>query len=259
MKTHLSKWAGRLYIVLAVKIAIVAILLTALRVTFISVEKYKESTRQWLSKEYSIDVNFNDFSSGVDFSGVYLSLNDITVPASKDFPYTFSVKHLFVHIDLLASISELRLVFQSVSLVDSNVDLTLLPRKKESSSAEINQLSLSGVPDLFLRQLKTFSVKNLNIEYVNQVGQVQTIVVKELSWLNKGDVHQGVGKASLENTNGAHTLEFVIDLNSEDSHHLTGEIYAHADRINAVNFLKTKINPNAQLLKAGLSFESWLS
>ncbi|MCK5817724.1 MAG: hypothetical protein KAH18_00425, partial [Psychromonas sp.] len=58
-----------------------------MRILFVDVEGYKEQAIDWLAAEYEIDANVDGISAGVDFSGVYLSLNNLTFLEGDRLPF----------------------------------------------------------------------------------------------------------------------------------------------------------------------------
>jgi len=232
LKQFTFKWLKRFYILIAVKLFIFATLLTVLRILFISIDDYKEDAVAWLVSEYNIDLSVEDISAGVDFSGVILILNDIKLLDSDQLPFSLSVKHLFLHLDLWDSILQ-----QNKSL-----------------------LTLDSLQTVFLQQLSKFSIKESELHFTDQFGNNKTIAIEKLRWLNEGGKHQGIGSATIPNRLAKNELTFVIDLSGEAGeldNPLAAELYVEADNFNISDYLIDTVNPNAQVLKAVLGFQLW--
>ena len=243
---------------IAVKLFIFATLLTVLRILFISIDDYKEDAVAWLVSEYNIDLSVEDISAGVDFSGVILILNDIKLLDSDQLPFSLSVKHLFLHLDLWDSILQQNLNFKNISL--QGVDLAIKENRGEEKKSDKSLLTLDSLQTVFLQQLSKFSIKESELHFTDQFGNNKTIAIEKLRWLNEGGKHQGIGSATIPNRLAKNELTFVIDLSGEAGeldNPLAAELYVEADNFNISDYLIDTVNPNAQVLKAVLGFQLW--
>lgn len=264
MKQFTFKWLKRLWALIAVKLIIIAVLLTATRVVITSVNDYKIQFIDWIADEHNINVSIDKISAGIDFSGLILTLKEVRFDDADDLPFDLELEHLFLHLDFATSISQQRAVFNDISIKGANLTLKpfYLQPKNETTTADEQQseLTLDSLRNIFLSRLSSFSVKDSTFQFTDHLNNKKKIYIQDLSWLNQGDRHQGIGKAALLSTPGKNTLEFVIDIegNSEDaSDKLAGKIYAYADNVNAAEYLTPQINPLAQLKMAVVSFKLW--
>ena len=232
--------------------------LTLLRILFMSVDDYKEDLAAWIAGEYNINLSASNISAGVDFSGLIIILNDTELADSEDLPFVVTTKHLFLHLDFWESLLERTVNFDRISL--QGVELTL----KKSQDAEKKTVqplpTTDSLQTVFLQQLDQFSVKDSHIYFKDHLGVDKTIVIENLRWLNNGDIHQGVGSASLPESLGDNSLEFIIDLSGEKGdpdNPLRGELYVEADNLNIGDYLIDRVNPYAQIDEAVLGFQAW--
>ena len=234
--------------------------LTLLRLIFMSVNDYKEDLATWIAGEYNINISASDISAGVDFSGLVIILNDIELADSEDLPFVLTTDHFFLHLDFWESLVEQTLNFNRVSL--QGVDLTLKESQEKSveTKSEKLLLTIDSLQTVFLQQLDKFSVKDSRIHFKNHLGIDKTIVIENLRWLNNGDAHQGIGSASLPESLGNNSLEFIIDLSGEKGeadNPLQGKLYVEADNLNISDYLIERVNPDVQIDDAVLGFQIW--
>ena len=253
MKHFTFKWLRRFSVLIAVKLFILALCLTLLRILFISVGDYREHLATWLKDEYHINLSTSSVSAGVDLSGLVVIVNDIELKDSSDLPFFLSSDYLFLHLDFWDSLVEKRFVFSRVSL--KGVDLTVKNREQKTPSSEQSLLTLDSLRSIFLQQLNQFSITDSRFHFKNHLGIDKTIIIENLHWLNKGALHQGVGRASLPETSGDNSLQFVIDLSGEKGKQ--GKLYAKADNLNINDYLLAHVNPDAQINDAVLGFQVW--
>jgi len=256
LKQFTFRWLKRFYILVAVKLVLLAVLLTSARILILSVEDYKEQAIEWLTSEYQVNVSVQDISAGIDFSGMVLTLNNVELLDSDDLPFVLKLEYLFLHLDFWDSVAEQKLNFNRISL--QGAELTVKPTKVKSTS-EKSQLTINTLKDIFLTQLKKVSIKNSKLHFTDQLGLEKIIIIEQLRWLNEGDNHQGVGKASFPDALGENSLKFVVDLFPETKNKaLTGHLYLHADNLNVTDYLIKQVNKNAQMIEAVVGFEAWM-
>lgn len=258
MKNFTCKWLKRFSALIAIKLFILATILTLLRILFVSIADYKEDLTGWLASEYRVNLSVEDISAGIDFSGLVLTLNNVELVDSAELPFDLKLDYIFLHLDFWNSVTEHNLNFKRISL--QGVDLTVKNVQGKARQSEQSLLTIESLQSIFLEQLDKFSVKDGQVHFTDNFANKKTIIIEQLRWLNKGDAHQGIGSASLPNSLGDNSLEFVIDLsanpeNADDP--LQGELYVQADNINISDYLIDRVNPNAQITDAVLGFEVW--
>lgn len=255
MKQFTFRWLKRFYILIAVKLVLLAVLLTSVRILFISVEDYKEQAIDWLTTTYQIDISVQDLSAGIDFSGMVLTLNEVELLDSEDLPFVLKLKHIFLHLDFWDSVTEQQLNFNSISLQGAQLTLKTT---QEKNTSEKSQLTINRLKDIFLTQLKKVSIKNSTLNFTDKLGINKTINIEKLRWLNEGDNHQGIGQATLPDTLGENSLKFVVDLIPKtENNPLSGHLYVQADNLNITDYLIKQVNGHAVMLEAVVGFEAW--
>lgn len=258
LKQLTFKWLKRFWAFIAVKLLIIAVLVTAIRIIIVGANDYKGQAAAWLVAEYNINISVENISAGIDFDGLVLTFNGIDFIDSQVLPFELKLDYLFLHLDFVNSIREQRLVFNRVSLKGAN--LRIKPQYNSNHSAPQSELTLDSLKSIFLSRLSSFSIESSTLTFTDHLYNKKTIYIQDLSWLNRGDRHQGVGKATLSNTVENNTLEFVVDINGDaegSNDQLLGALYVNANNLNTVEYLRPQINPLADLKTATVSFEMW--
>ena len=260
MKKFTYKWFRRFSVLVAIKLFILAIALTLLRFMFIWVDDYKEDLAAWIASEYQLNLSAANISAGVDFSGLVIILNDIELADSPELPLALSTDYLFLHLDFWESLTEQTLNFNRFSL--QGVDLTLkkLPGLKADKEAGQSLPTLNSLENVFLRQLDKFSVKDSRIHFKTHSGIDKTIVIENLRWLNKGNIHQGVGSAFVHESLRDNSLQFILNLSGkkgEADNPLHGKLYVEADNLNIRDYLSERVAPDVRIDDAVLGFQAW--
>ncbi|HEY5715026.1 MAG TPA: YhdP family protein [Psychromonas sp.] len=258
MKHSIFKWLRRIYALIAVKLFILAMLLTLLRILFVRIDDYKSYATQWLAEEYNFNLTFADVSAGIDFSGLILNVSDVELVDSIEMPYRLKLDHLFIYLNFWQSVVEQTLVFNRISV--QGADITIKPALQNGQSSETASITLASLQKILLVQLSKFSVKDSQLHFKDHLKQNKTIVIEKLNWVNEDGRHQGRGYASIPNSRDDSSLEFVVDLveqNEQPSGPLTGQLYVEADNFNITPYLSERINKNAQVSDAVLGFRAW--
>lgn len=255
MKHFTFKWLKRLYILIAIKLVLIALLLTVARILFISVEDYKQQAMDWLTTEYQVNISVQDISAGIDFSGMVLILNNVELLDSEELPFDLNFEYLFLHLDFWDSVTAQKLNFNRISLQGANLTLHNSTGKNTSKKS---QITIDKLKDIFLTQLKKVSVKESTLNYTDKFGIDKVINIEQLRWLNEQGQHQGIGQASFPNALGGNSLKFVVNVfPQKNKKTISGNIYLQADNLNITDYMVNQVNVNAKVTKAIVGFDAW--
>ena len=255
MKQFAFKWLKRLYLIVAFNFVLLAILISSARILFVSIADYKEQAINWLTSTYQVEVSIDDISAGIDFSGMVLILDDVTLLNSDELPFTLTFDNLLIHLNFWDSVANNHANFDHISLQGAQLIL-----KNEIANSDKSEEITARLKDFFLTQLKKVTIKDSYIHFTNQFGQKKQIIVEELNWLNIDDHHQGVGSASFPNAFGRNSMEFLIELSPEQADiPLEGYLYIQADHVNITDYLLGKVNDTAKMIDAQIGGEAWFN
>ena len=233
-----------------------------MRILFVDVEGYKEQAIDWLAAEYEIDANVDGISAGVDFSGVYLSLNNLTFLEGDRLPFLVKAKHLFLHLDFWESLTKLAPAVSKVSIVGVDLDLTHqveeTQKVDEGTPSKDNASTLTSIQDILLTKLNEFSISYARVHYLDKFKTEKTILIKTLRWANKDDLHQGVGEVKLNGEDSGKGLSFVVNVTENKEKVLSGELYLQANKLNLLSYVKNQTNSHAKVSSAKLDGQVWL-
>jgi uncharacterized protein (TIGR02099 family) len=265
LKQETAKWLKRLWTLIAAKLIIIAVLLTIARFAISSVDDYKDQLVKWLIAEHDINLDAEKISAGIDFSGIVLTLNDVVFVDSQVLPFELKIDYLFLHFDFLESLRQQDIVFNDISLKGADLVIKPLPvsEQVESPGPELpteSESTLEALKNIFLLRLSTFSITDSKITFADSLYKNNSLLIQDLSWINQDDHHQGVGNAFFPNTLGESGLAFIIDIKGDaegSNDQLIGHLYAHAENLNATEYLQPKVNPLAVLNSAIISFKLW--
>lgn len=239
-------------------------MLSIARIASTDINTYKVKLIEWIAAEYDINVNVDEISAGIDFSGIVLTLKDVSFVDAPLLPFELKLDHLFLHLNFLNSLKQQSLVFDDISLKGADLVIKSSYRLNnfETDSIEKNstEVTLDSLKNIFLSRLNSFSIKESQLSFTDHLSNQKTIYVEDLSWLNYGSYHQGVGKASLSKVLGENTLEFLIDIKGDENganEQLIANVYAHAENLDVSDYLQSKVNPLAALETANVSFKLW--
>ncbi|MEH6451803.1 MAG: YhdP family protein [Psychromonas sp.] len=254
------KWLKRFSALIALKLFLLAILLTGARILFISIDDYKDAASQWFAQQYNINISTESISAGVDFSGMILTLKNIKLSDTEELPFTLKIEHLFLHLNFWDSVKARNLNFNRISLSGVEVKVKESTSNSNNSPEQTSAVKNGALRKFLLSQLTQVSIKNSQVHFKNKLDQDKIIVIEQLQWLNGPDQNQGIGKAAFIGSQKHEAVEFVIDLYGDVSNpkqDLQGMVYIEADHLDVSEYVKDHVNPNISKLNAKLGLQVW--
>ncbi|MEL0629393.1 YhdP family protein [Psychromonas aquatilis] len=264
-----AKWLKRLSLLIAIILIMVAMLVTIARFTISNVDNYKGVLVEWIAQEHGLNVDAQKISAGIDFSGLVITLNEVTFTDSNVLPFQLSIDDLFLHFDFFASIQQQRIVFNDISIKGADLLLKSMPADPNAilhgtlgpEPQTQSEITLDSLKNIFLSRLSSFKIADSRLRFTDQLNHQKAVLIETLSWVNKGTQHQGIGQAKLANTlQKNNNLSFIINLTGDEkssNEQLLGTLFVNADKVDASPFLTPNINPLAKLSKALVSFKLW--
>ncbi len=242
---------------IAILLVIIAVVISILKYSLPHIGVYRDDIQQWVRQQYGAEIYIGNIAAGWDGSGPAILLQNISFLPSATTPLDLVIKEVRLKLDFWTSLRELRLTSDYfvldgvVATIDSR---PLLHRNVKTDPAQAPMLD--ALSQLLLGQLQQFSVTNSVINLNTPSNVEQHLGIEELTWRNDGDLHQGVGRFSIDGF-AANTLSFILDLEGTTRTDLNGQLYIEATELDVSPWLTQFISPNSKIAQSNINFQSW--
>lgn len=262
-KDHLLRRCGRTCLYLFALIAVVcAVGISLIRASLPYLNQYHEQVTDWLIGDQPITLQVDNIDAGWYKFGPVLIVNTVDVKFDGERSYSFDVERIKISIDFWNSILQRELQLNNLILdgVDFKLPLSDVTELNDVSADRVSDPVLSRLQDIFFRQLGNFELTNSNLRVLTPSGKEKRIHIRELSWLNRGDHHQGEGWAYINDDTDDNNLRIMIDLtdDTDEPELFSGQIYAQAENVNLASWLERVLLRRDALKQGTVSFESWI-
>lgn len=240
----------KLWTAIAVLLVIVALFISLLRYSLPMLNDRKHVIEEYVATEYGIDLSIGTVSATWKSRGPSLQFNDVYLRQGEQSPVSLEIGDVYLAVEFWASIFSTKLQSRNVTL--SDLHLTLDMQRVESGSADV--AIVQALETIFLEQLSNFSVTNSELTLLNKNNQ-NTIRIRQLSWLNRGNRHQGLGELSLEGF-ASNTASFILDLQGNvDSYN--GKLYAKGSDLDISPWIDEFTALDSALVTSKGNFAVW--
>jgi uncharacterized protein (TIGR02099 family) len=240
----------KLWTFFAITLVAFALLMSFLRYSLPFLNNHKAYIENFISSEYSIELEIGRLSASWQSYGPAIGLYDVRVKNDSQSPLSLNIGEVFVELDFWRSISTAKL--QSNQVVLNRLDLAIDLTRIEGGNS--NFPIIAALENIFLEQLSSFVVSNSRLTLISQENN-EAIDITKLSWLNKDKRHQGVGEFSLQNFS-ENNASFVLDLyGNVDSY--SGTLFAQAQDVNLSAWINEFTGLQSQLLSSKGNLEVW--
>ena len=219
--TYLLK---KLWTLIAIVLVLFALLMSLLRYSLPYLNDHKDRVAAYVSDEYAVDISLDALSVSWNSSGPALVLRGVNIAKGDQSPIALSVDELFLEIDFWPSVTSLTLQSKQVVLNNLHTDIDL--HKIDGGESEFP--IVQALETVFLEQLSDFSVLNSRVT-LNSEQTSKSFDIEQLSWLNRGNHHQGSGVFSIDDF-ANNSASFILDLYG-DIESYSGNFYAQATDI----------------------------
>ena len=251
----------KLWAFAAVLLVLVALFISLLRYSLPMLDERKHVIEEYVANEYGIDLSIGSVSATWKSQGPSIQLAQVSLRQGEQSPVALEIGDIYLAVEFWPSIFNGKLQSRNVSL--SDLDLTLDIQRIKGSSTDFPVVQ--ALESIFLEQLSKFSVTNSRItivnnihssnpEYPNDVRQ-NTIRVSQLSWLNQGNRHQGLGELSLQGV-ASNTASFILDLEGDVSSY-KGMLYAKGQNLDISPWINEFTNLKNNLVTSKGNFALW--
>ena len=262
----LSYSLRKLWQIVAVLLVTLAVVISLLRVTLPHAHGYKQHIVDWVATEYSANIEIGSLSAGWAKFGPAIIVKDVqfTLPEQSD--VDLSIGETRVELNFWKSVAERRFQARSfvldgvaLSIKDSlllNLQGTVPANPQPIEENEAGEKVASALADVFLKQLRKFSLVNSYIQVETSYGELPRIDIDNLEWINDADHHQGKGQIRFSQL-GSTPLEATLDLYGYEREEIRGQLYIRSDKLDIDKWLSKVLPSSAPISNAVMDFQGW--
>lgn len=244
-----------------------AILVTALRVTLPQMNHFQHEIKTWVKQGTGLDVSIANVAGAWRNNHPSVALQGFEAYLPGESNINISVDEVHIEFDLLESILRLQPVIANLNMSGLALDvrsIELLPAEgpptrdalseREQSSNFIKQLD-----NLLLRQLEEFSITQSKIWYQSVSGEHRRLDIERLRWRNQGAHHLAEGVVSIA---GIELNALQVSANFVDHGSLldvSGEFYVNAQDVTARQWLTRYLKAETGIDSGSISLRSWIT
>lgn len=240
----------KLWTLFAVTLVICAVLLSIIRFSLPYADNQTNRIENWISDQYGVELEIGSLSADWSKSGPALVLRDVHLKQSDASPIDLMIDNTQVEIDFWGSILAGQIKSERFELDGLNFSVNL----PQIQTSETEFPIVEALENLFLTQLERFSVSNSVVDITTEYDQ-QLIQIQHLSWLNKGNRHQGVGVLRVVEL-ASNSATFTLDLYGTKNN-LSGVFYAKGEEIDLSPWLNQLARTQNQLTESRGNFTLW--
>jgi len=240
----------KLWTLIAITLVVFALLMSLLRYSLPLLNDKKQFFEEYAQTEYGVGLQIEGISASWQGSGPALVLEGVILERSDNSPIQLNIQNVYVEIDFWDSFLTQQISSKSFSLDGLSLDIDLQQIQTSSNTFPI----LDALEGLFLEQLQTFSLVNSEVT-ISGANNRQSFNIANLSWINKGERHQGSGLITVSEI-ASNSAVFVIDLKGR-ADNFDGTIYAKADELDVSPWINEFSVLESELLEGRANFEFW--
>lgn len=249
----------KLWLTLAVILVLLATLMSVLRYSLPYADSYKHHIEQLIAERYHAQIQIGELSAAWQRFGPALVLKDIRL-ASEQEALQFNVTETRIRLDFWKSLLSMQLHashFELVGLTYYTGSSQLFTPATDGQN--VAEPLLDALEQLFLKQLKYFSVLNSKLIIQNEYEAEQpdiVINIRQLDWRNQANRHQGFGELSVADVT-ANNVSFILDLYGTEREQVFGQLYLESEQLDVLPLFRQLLPPTRRLDQANINFKAW--
>ena len=241
----------KLWLASGIVLLLLALLVSFLRYGLPHADSQKQHVEQWLTEQLGTQVTIERLDARWHKDGPALVVHNLVLAGEQTGPLQLSVQRTYIDVDFWASLGRFQVVSNRFSLHGLEARIQT---DRQSNGAELSYPT--AVQKLFLQQLQRFSVHDSRILFIGNQHQRQ-VSIEELSWINQGDRHQGVGRFRLDRFTDS-AAGFVLNLWGQGSE-IQGDLYIDGSNIDIAPWLEQLAPDEVQLADSDVNLQLWAS
>ncbi len=247
----------KLWALVALSLVVVAVTISVVRYSLPYMNDQKHHLEQWLSGQVGAEIKIGEISAKWQGIGPAIILRDIqliqSVPLAQNIrpPISLTIAETAIEVDFWQSVRAGQIQSNKFDLrkVELSIDIASL------SQEETQYPIVDALEKLFLQQLQLFSISQSKIIINTRNNQQQVVLIDQVSWVNKGEHHQGVGKLQIEQI-AKNSASFIIDLYGNQES-LFGTFFAKGEEVDLSPWVEQWIPSKHTLVESRGSFVMW--
>jgi len=240
----------KIWTLIAITLVLFALLMSLLRYSLPLLNDKKQIFEDYAQTQYGVGLQIESISASWQGVGPALVLEGVTLEQSEYSPIQLNIQDIYIEIDFWDSLLTRQVSSKSFSLDGLSLDVDLQQIQTSGNDFPI----LDALEGLFLEQLQTFSLVNSEVTISGENNR-QSFNIANLSWINKGERHQGSGLITVSEI-ATNSAVFVIDLKGR-ADNFDGTIYAKADELDVSPWINEFSALESELLEGRANFEFW--
>ncbi|KXI30121.1 YhdP family protein [Paraglaciecola hydrolytica] len=242
----------KLWALLAVSLVVIAVALSLLRFSLPYLNEQKQVLEDYLGQQFGAELRIGSITAQWKGLGPAIVLQDIQLVQNKQSPIHLEIAETIIELDFWDSVLQGQIQSNKFALQDMRVTIDLASLQQEDSDYPI----VSALEKLFLQQLQSFSISDSRILLLTPDDQ-QTVLIDQVSWVNKGDRHQGRGQLQIAEI-AKNSASFILDLYGHDTD-ISGTFFAKGEELDLSPWVSQWLQTSHKLVESRGSFVMWAS
>jgi uncharacterized protein (TIGR02099 family) len=242
----------KIWALFALSLVLVAVALSLLRFSLPYLDQQKQFLENYLSQQFETELKIGSISAKWQGTGPAIVLKDVVLVQDAESPVQLDIAETVIEIDFWNSILQRQFQSNKFDLQGMRITLNLGSLRQENSDYPI----VAALEKLFLQQLQSFSISNSSFLLITP-NDTQTVLIDQVSWINKNDRHQGKGQLQVEEI-ASNSASFILDLYGQEDE-LSGTFFAKGEELDLSPWINQWLKTSYTLTESRGSFVMWAS
>ena len=250
---YLAYIIKKLWALVALSLVVVAVTISILRYSLPYMDEQKNHLEEWLSKQIGTELKIGEITAKWQGLGPAIVLRDVQLINNPQSPINLSITETSIEVDFWQSVLELQIQANKFDLRQMELELNLASFAQNQNEYPI----VDALESLFLQQLQQFSISQSKIIINTKNAKQQVVLIDQVSWVNRGDHHQGVGQLQIQEI-AKNSASFVLDLYGQQDA-LNGTFFAEGKEVDLSPWVQEWDTSQHTLVESRGSFVMWAS
>jgi uncharacterized protein (TIGR02099 family) len=250
---YLAYIIKKLWALVALSLVVVAVTISVLRYSLPYMDEQKNYLEEWLSARVGAELKIGEITAKWQGLGPAIVLRDIQLINNLQSPINLSITETSIEVDFWQSVLELQIQANKFDLREMELELNLASFEQKQNEYPI----VEALESLFLQQLQLFSISQSKIIINTKNAKQQVVLIDQVSWVNRGDHHQGVGQLQIQEI-AKNSASFVLDLYGKQNA-LNGTFFAKGEEVDLSPWVQEWVTSQHTLVESRGSFVMWAS